>query len=146
MVIFEGDTLPPNIWFCGRKREVHVYHHRIMQCHKCHRYGHLLKDCRAKEPVCLCCSSKYSSDKCPLKSDISPDRPRAYLCANCRGNHASSLFAYPVRKQICEILYVAESYQTVYRMTQETYESYVDSANSTNLKRLAPNNSTSAKC
>jgi len=144
MVTFESDKLPPNICFCGRKREVHVYHCRIMQCHKCHKYGHLQKDCRAKEPVCLRCSNKHSSDKCPLKSEISPDRPRAYSCANCKGNHASTSFACPVRKQNREILQVAESYQMGYRMAQVTYKSYADAANRTNLKSLAPNNFSSA--
>ena len=98
MVIFEGNTLPLNIWFCGRKREVHFYHHKIMQCQKCQKYGHLQNDCRAKEPVCLSCSNKHSSDKCTLKSYISPDRARAYFCANFRGNHACTSFACPVRK------------------------------------------------
>ena len=129
LIIFEGRTLPPNIWCFGRKKEVYQYYRRVLQCHKCQKYGHTQKECRAKESICLRCSEKHPSNQCPLKT-IDPEiRPKAYMCANCGGSHSSTSNWCPVRQQNQGILQVAEKYQIGFRMAQVAYKSYADVLN-----------------
>lgn len=129
MVVFEGNCLPPSVWFCGRKREVQVYNRRLLQCHKCQKYGHKQDVCRAQAHTCLRCSGNHSSDMCHLKNTDSTSRPKSYICANCKGNHSSTSFACPVRIQNREILQVAEKYHMGFKRAQVTYRSYADVAN-----------------
>ena len=129
LVVFEGRTLPPNVWCFGRKREVYQYYRRVLQCHKCQKYGHTQKECRAKESVCLRCSEKHQSGQCPLKTIDPATRQKSYSCANCGGSHSSTSNLCPVRQQNHGILQVAEKYQIGFRMAQVAYKSYVELLN-----------------
>ena len=49
---------------------------RVATCNKCHRHGHLVKDC-PNEEVCVRCSSNHGGGQCDFK----------LKCVNCGGEH-----------------------------------------------------------
>ena len=82
---FESNSLPSSVWSAGRKREVLPYVRRILQCHKCQRYGHVQKYCRAQQPKCLRCAGNHDSGVCQLKNKDIQNRTNSYTCENCKG-------------------------------------------------------------
>ena len=130
MVVFTGNFLPPSVWCCGRKKEVFVYNRRILQCFKCQRYGHVQKNCRANEPVCLRCCGKHESVSCPLKNSDPAEKVKFYKCANCKGCHSSTSRECPIRQQNRNILEMAEKYNMGYRRAQVMYRTYAQAIHS----------------
>ena len=128
MVVFSSNYLPPIVWCCGRKKEVFVYNRRILQCFKCQRYGHLQKNCKANEPVCLRCSGKHESVNCPLKNSDSTEKVQTYRCANCKGCHSSTSRECPIRQQNRNVLLMAEKYNMGYKRAQVVYRTYAQAA------------------
>lgn len=47
----------------------------LLQCNRCHRYGHLKYDC-TYQPICKICSLNHNIEECPTPED----RPK---CSNC---------------------------------------------------------------
>ncbi|KAL7726610.1 hypothetical protein ACLKA6_010475 [Drosophila palustris] len=56
----------------------------IVQCYKCQRYGHTLRDCTAAEPTCLKCAGQHASRNCTIADQ------EARSCINCKGDHPAS--------------------------------------------------------
>ncbi|KAM8702321.1 hypothetical protein ACLKA7_004985 [Drosophila subpalustris] len=50
----------------------------IVQCYKCQRYGHTLRDCTAAEPTCLKCAGQHVSRNCTIADQ------EARSCINCK--------------------------------------------------------------
>ena len=138
LVEFESPFLPPNVWCSGRKKEVFIYNRRVLQCYKCQRYGHLQKDCRAKEFTCLRCSGNHFSKECSLKDKEINDPARQYCCANCKGRHSTTSSACPVRRENREILMVAEKYQMGYSRARVAYKSYAQVVQNEASRTLKP--------
>jgi hypothetical protein len=86
----------------------------LLQCYKCHSYGHTAKAC-SKKPACSLCANEHPTDECPHQhcneeepcAGTSSRRPCQHFpapsCANCRkekkdDNHRVTDPACPARK------------------------------------------------
>lgn len=74
-----------------------------VQCHRCQRFGHGMRNCNLA-PLCVKCGEKHFSVDCrlPKKADLSPsdkDKTRSAIkCANCSGQHTANYRGCPTRK------------------------------------------------
>lgn len=129
LLTFESNFLPPAVWMCGRKRIVQEYNRPIIQCHRCQRYGHIKKNCRAKEDLCLRCAGKHQSAVCPLKNLEQQKKADYFRCVNCKRNHPSTSSLCSVRRRNLEVLKVAEKHQMSYGRAETVYRSYAEVVN-----------------
>ena len=118
MVVFSSNSLPPIVWCFGRKKQVFVYNRRIFQCFKFQRYGHLQKNPKSNEPVCLKYSGNHQSVNCPLKNNDFLQKVQTYRCANCKGCHSSTSKKCPIRQQNRNVILIAEKYNMGYKRAQ----------------------------
>lgn len=72
-----------------------------VQCHRCQRYGHGMRNCHIS-PLCVKCGEKHLSTACtlPAKADLSDESSsRSKIrCANCSGNHTANYRGCASRK------------------------------------------------
>ena len=52
----------------------------VIQCRKCHKYGHMKSDCNEKEDICAWCGKSNCGWKCD---------PTKKKCLNCQGKHSA---------------------------------------------------------
>lgn len=64
---------------------------RVVQCHKCHQFGHVARCCISPRR-CPYCVSAHEDVNCPLQ-----DYPDRHQCANCLGPHAATTKRCPKR-------------------------------------------------
>ncbi|KAL7723061.1 hypothetical protein ACLKA6_014771, partial [Drosophila palustris] len=69
-----------------------IYRRRklVLQCYKCQRFGHTLRDCTATEPTCVKCAGQHTSRICSITDQA--DRS----CSNCKGKHPASWDRCPI--------------------------------------------------
>lgn len=74
-----------------------------VQCHRCQRFGHGMRNCNLA-PLCVKCGEKHFSADCRLPNkaelarvDKSATR-EAIKCANCSGQHTANYRGCPTRK------------------------------------------------
>lgn len=70
----------------------------VLRCHKCYAYGHMMKDCRMKERVCL---------RCGEGGHLSKDCKKLECCRNCRikgmnGDHSVLSVECPEYRRMLE--------------------------------------------
>ena len=72
------------ITICGIKylMEQFVFKPRVIRCFKCQAYGHISKNCRAKQSICgKCCKVGHESQDCEVTLTNGP------VCIHCKGPH-----------------------------------------------------------
>lgn len=80
-----------------------------VQCHRCQRFGHGMRNCNLI-PLCVKCGEKHLSAECklPKKADlqhVDRNTTRASIkCANCSGQHTANYRGCPSRKIYIEKL------------------------------------------
>ena len=70
-------------------------HVSILQCFKCQKFGHVVKDC-ANKTQCGHCANEHFSRDCVTK--------RTLCCANCKGNNSSETNHSAFDKIKCPVL------------------------------------------
>ena len=74
-----------------------------VQCHRCQRFGHGMRNCNLAA-LCVKCGEKHLSSDCqlPKKANLSTsDKEKtrgAIKCANCSGQHTANYRGCPTRK------------------------------------------------
>ena len=53
----------------------------LLQCYRCQKYGHSIKECQEKEDTCRKCSQPHKTSTC---------QENQKKCANCQGSHSST--------------------------------------------------------
>ena len=62
--------------------EQFVFKPRVIRCFKCQAYGHISKNCRAKQAICgKCCKVGHESQECEATLSNGP------VCIHCKGSH-----------------------------------------------------------
>ena len=80
-----------------------------VQCHRCQRFGHGMRNCNLP-PLCVKCGEKHHSAECklPKKADlerVDKSETRGLIkCANCSGQHTANYRGCPSRKVYIEKL------------------------------------------
>lgn len=78
VIKFLGHTLPDNIVIHNVFCRVDPYVQNVTICHRCFRFGHSLKACKAKPRCKNCGNENHTLELCPLETPI---------CVNCKNNH-----------------------------------------------------------
>ncbi|XP_044755120.1 uncharacterized protein LOC123314072 [Coccinella septempunctata] len=80
ILTFRGKALPEKVILFGCIRDVSPFKQRVIQCHRCFRYGHTDKMCRS-EIRCGRCGNTHATAEC--------ESPILH-CLHCDGTHASN--------------------------------------------------------
>lgn len=82
LLTFRSNRLPDKVYLYSNSITVSQYQQPITQCKNCLRYGHTLKNCKAKTKRCPACHEDHDLIDCAHK-----DSP---VCLFCKGNHLSN--------------------------------------------------------
>lgn len=80
-----------------------------VQCHRCQRFGHGMRNCNLA-PHCVKCGEKHLTSHCKLPTkaslpgDDANESRRLVKCANCSGNHTANFRGCPARKHYLQVL------------------------------------------
>lgn len=89
---FPGQSIPSTVYFFQAVRTVQVYITKPMLCYKCHRFGHIAKQCKSRLAFCGHCTLNHDTRECPKRKD----EP---LCVNCEGAHSPRSLQCPVMQK-----------------------------------------------
>ena len=90
-VTFIAQTLPTLMRVNRREYSVRPYVAEVMRYYRCHRLGHLMRDCKARQEACPTCgSSGHKASKC---------RASKRRCVNCGGEHSAAYLGCKARKE-----------------------------------------------
>ncbi|KAJ8979707.1 hypothetical protein NQ317_000992 [Molorchus minor] len=62
----------------------YVDHINVIQCYKCWKFGHMVKDCKREKDICPKCTGEHKSNEC---------QSNEIICINCK--HASEILKVP---------------------------------------------------
>ena len=93
VAVFRGSTPPKIVKLFFNIRYPEIYISPVIQCHRCCRYGHTSKICKAKVR-CPACSLEHNLLECPDK--LNPK------CLHCKGSHLSNEKGVPIAERSCE--------------------------------------------
>ena len=89
-ISFFGTNLPASIIVCRQEFVVRPYVAQVTRCFKCHRFGHVIKDCKASQETCSNCGVQGHTKASCNASQV--------VCVNCKGNHSAGYRGCPTRK------------------------------------------------
>ena len=93
VAVFRGSSPPKFVKIFFNIRYPELYIGSVIQCHKCCRYGHTSKICKARMR-CPACSEEHDLTVC--RDKLNPK------CIHCEGNHLANEKGTPASKRICE--------------------------------------------
>lgn len=79
LVSFEGNVLPPFVIINSVVCPVEKYIQKVVQCYNCLRYGHVAKQCKSSNTLCINCSKKKEENH-------SCKDPEDTFCFYCKSN------------------------------------------------------------
>lgn len=82
LITFRSNRLPDKVYLYSNALTIGQYQQPITQCRSCLRYGHTIKNCKAKTKRCPACHEDHELTVCAHK-----DSP---VCLFCKGNHLSN--------------------------------------------------------
>jgi hypothetical protein len=89
-VTFVAHSLPLTMKVNKREYGVRPFVAQVIRCYRCQRFGHYMRECRAKKEVCPTCGSPgHAAAKC---------KATERRCVNCRGAHSAGYQGCPARK------------------------------------------------
>ena len=108
---FKGETLPPHIYFGGRRKQIKPYVPKPTQCYNCSKYGHYSKFCNKEETQCFYCagSGHESKWKCG----------REEKCINCGENHHSRSDRCQIYQYNCKVKLLQERSGMTFRQAKD---------------------------
>lgn len=80
LLTFEGNILPAEVSIDSVMFPVEMYYGRVTQCYKCLNYGHISKQCKSEENLCISCG-KTKKDNVEHKCTV-----REIYCVNCKNS------------------------------------------------------------
>lgn len=98
-LFFSCQELPDYVVIGFRRYRVKVFVPKAIQCYNCQGFGHMKGECR-NNTKCIKCGKSHPTEQCTAES---------LVCANCKGNHASTDKSCPAKKQKQEILKIAKT-------------------------------------
>ena len=112
---FLAQTLPALMRINRREYSVRPYVAEVMLCYRCHRLGHLMRDCKARQEACPKCGStghrlgqlmrdcKERQEACPTCGSsghkASKCRASKRRCVNCCEEHSAAYLGCNARKE-----------------------------------------------
>ncbi|XP_063898951.1 uncharacterized protein LOC135119148 [Helicoverpa armigera] len=109
-ICFKGPTVPLTVEAYGCKFKVESYTFPVTQCSNCWRFGHLLRQCPTKRPVCPKCGEFHAN--CEATQ---------YRCINCKGAHMSFDKTCPIFLKEKEIRRIMCAENTTYKKALDIY-------------------------
>lgn len=82
IITFQGNVLPNEIIINSVIFPVETFYGRVTQCFNCLKYGHISKQCRSSNPLCIKCAKPKTDDHECLDKDI--------YCLYCKTNDHKS--------------------------------------------------------
>jgi len=118
---YANELITQRVSQAGRLLRTERFFPRLVQCFNCQRFGHFARQCK-RSAVCGHCAGNHPSRKCTRSNDHAcVDATQCHhpplTCALCKGAHAASSRACPVRQD------VAQKRAQVHSMTDPLYNS-----------------------
>lgn len=131
IVTFEGNMLPNEIIINSVVFPVELFVGRVTQCYNCLKYGHISKQCRTNNPLCLNCGkSKSESHECFEKDTY---------CIYCKINdHKSNSRKCPFFEKQKKIKRVMVEHNSTYTEAKEYCENSIANFTSPNRFNILP--------
>lgn len=109
-ICFKGPMVPPTVEVYGCKFKVETYTFPVTQCSNCWRFGHLLRQCPSKRPICPKCGGFHAN--CETVQ---------YRCINCNGTHMSFNKTCPIFLKEKEIRRIMSAMNSTYKKALGIY-------------------------
>lgn len=104
-ILFRGNMLPERVFIHSVSCRVMPYIQRLIQCHKCWRFGHIKIQCRSKER-CKKCADEHNINACKNDEET---------CCLCYENHQAD-------SKICEVYLKNKKIKEIMAMQNSSYE------------------------
>lgn len=127
IVTFEGNVLPNEVIINSVVFPVELFFGRVTQCYNCLKYGHISKQCRTNNPLCLNCGKPKAENHECFEKDI--------YCIYCKTNdHRSNFKKCPFFEKQKKIKKIMIEHNSTFNEAREYCENSV--ANFANLNRF----------
>lgn len=83
IITFEGNTLPNEVVINSVMFPVELFYGKVTQCYFCLKYGHISKQCRSTNSLCISCGKLKSENHTCLETDT--------FCIHCKTNDHNSV-------------------------------------------------------